>query len=127
MMLIRFMRWRRSCRRSNEAGVHIRGARDERLVRLQGGRPITGRSQGSLTGSRLQISGKRDEEKETKNDTFYTYERSYGDFTRSFTLPDGVDTEHVKTELRDGVLTLVIPKRAEAMARNIPITSGTKS
>ncbi len=82
----------------------------------------------SLTGNRLQISGKRDEEKETKGDTFYTYERAYGSFSRSFTLPEGADAAHVKTELKDGVLTLVLPKKPEAQARKIPIVaSGSKS
>ncbi len=82
----------------------------------------------SLTGNRLQISGKRDEEKETKGDTFYTYERAYGSFSRSFTLPEGADADHVKTELKDGVLTLVLPKKPEAQARKIPIAaSGSKS
>lgn len=79
------------------------------------------------TGNRLQISGKRESEQETKNDTVYTYERQYGSFTRSFTLPDGVDLEHAKTDLQAGVLTLVVPKLAAAQSKKIPITSGTKS
>ncbi len=84
----------------------------------------------SLTGNRLQISGKRDEEKETKNDTLYTYERSYGSFSRAFTLPDTADIDHVRTDLKDGVLTLVVPKKPEAQAKKIPIavsTSASKS
>ena len=79
----------------------------------------------SLTGNRLTISGKREHEKETKEDTFYTYEREYGSFTRAFTLPEGIDTEHVKSELKDGVLTLVVPKKPEAQAKKIPIAIGT--
>jgi len=75
-------------------------------------------------GNRLQISGKRDAEKETKNDTVYTYERQYGSFTRSFTLPDGADIEHAKSELKDGVLNLVVPKKAGAQAKKIAISSG---
>jgi HSP20 family protein len=78
----------------------------------------------SITGNRLQISGKRDEEKEAKDDTFYTYERSYGSFSRTFTLPDTADAEHVKTELQDGVLSLVVPKKPEAQAKKIPISIG---
>ena len=79
----------------------------------------------SLTGNRLQISGKRDEEKESKGETFYTYERAYGSFSRSFTLPDGADGDHVKTELKDGVLTLVLPKKPEAQAKKIPIAASS--
>jgi len=75
------------------------------------------------TGNRLQISGKRDSEHETKTDTVYTYERRYGNFTRTFTLPDGADVEGAKSELKDGVLTLVIPKKANAQAKKIAISS----
>jgi len=82
----------------------------------------------SLTGNRLQISGKRDVEHEQKNDTYYTYERQFGTFTRSFTLPEGIDADHVKSELKEGVLTLVVPKKPEAQAKKIPIaTAATKS
>lgn len=77
-----------------------------------------------ITGNRLQVTGKRDVEQETKNDTYYTYERQYGTFTRSFTLPDGADTEHAKCELKEGVLTLVVPKAAAAQTKKIPIGSG---
>jgi len=80
-----------------------------------------------LIGNRLQISGKRDEEKETKEDTYYAFERSYGSFMRSFTLPDSSDLEHIKTDLSDGVLTVVVPKRAEAQAKTIPVSAGKKS
>lgn len=82
----------------------------------------------TCTGNRLQISGKRDVEQETKGEQLYTYERQYGSFTRSFTLPEGADLEHAKSELKDGVLTLMVPKVAAAQAKKIPIsTSGAKS
>jgi HSP20 family protein len=77
----------------------------------------------SLTGDRLQIHGKRDAELESKEDTIYTYERCYGTFTRTFTLPAGVDVEHIVTELKDGVLTLVLPKKPNAVAKKIPIST----
>jgi HSP20 family protein len=81
----------------------------------------------SATGNRLQISGKREMEHETRNDTFYAFERQYGSFTRTFTLPEGADVDHARSDLKEGVLTLVIPKRAEAQARKIQISSGVKS
>jgi HSP20 family protein len=81
----------------------------------------------STSGNRLQISGKRDAEKETKFDTVYSYERQYGSFVRIFTLPDGADLEHARSELKDGVLTLAIPKLPRAQARKIPITITAKS
>ena len=82
----------------------------------------------SVTGNRLQISGKREATEEAKTDTFYTYERQYGSFCRGFTLPDGADLEHARSELKDGVLTLVIPKTAAAQTKKIDIASaGAKS
>lgn len=82
----------------------------------------------SVTENRLQVSGKRESEAEKKTDTVYTYERQYGSFCRSFTLPAGVDVEHARSELKDGVLTLVVPKRAAAQSKKIPVsTAGAKS
>jgi HSP20 family protein len=77
----------------------------------------------SLTGNRLSVTGKREAEKEDKGDRYYTYERSYGSFTRSFTLPDGVDTASLHASVNDGVLSIVLPKRPEAQAKKIPIAS----
>ena len=82
----------------------------------------------TITGNRLQVSGKRDVEQEQKNDTVYTYERQYGSFVRTFTLPDTADIEHAKSELKEGVLTLVIPKLPGALSKKIAISSaGAKS
>ena len=72
-------------------------------------------------GNRLTVSGKRDAEKEEQNDTFYMYERNYGSFTRSFTLPDGIDAEHINAELKEGVLSLVVPKTPEAQPKKISL------
>jgi len=74
-----------------------------------------------LAGERLTISGKREAEREDKDDTYYAYERSFGTFLRTFTLPAGFDGEHVQAELKDGVLTVVVPKKAAAQARQIAI------
>lgn len=75
----------------------------------------------TLKGDRLTVSGKREQEKEQKSETYYTFERTYGSFTRSFTLPTGVDGDRVHADLREGVLTLLVPKRPEAQARKINI------
>ena len=80
----------------------------------------------NVTGNRLTISGKREAEKEDKGDTFYTYERSYGSFTRTFTLPDQTDATHIKAELKNGELTVVVPKTPAAVAKRIPVASGDK-
>lgn len=73
----------------------------------------------SLAGNRLSVCGKREAEKEEKGETYFTYERSHGSFMRSFMLPQGVDPEQVTAEMKDGVLTLTVPKKAELQAKKI--------
>lgn len=75
----------------------------------------------SITGNRLNVSGKRESEREDKTDTFYTYERSYGAFSRSFTLPEGAETRGIQADLKDGVLTLSVAKKPEAQPQKIAI------
>jgi HSP20 family protein len=75
----------------------------------------------------LTISGQREEEKKDEGDRYFAYERSYGTFSRSFTLPEGADTEHVRAELKDGVLTIVVPKKPEVQPRRIDVQSTGKS
>ena len=75
----------------------------------------------SLSGNRLTVSGKRDTEKEATGETYYTYERSYGSFSRSFTLPEGIDMDPTHAELRTGVLSVVIAKKAEYQPKKIAV------
>jgi HSP20 family protein len=76
-----------------------------------------------LSENRLSISGKRESEKTEQGDTFYTSERSYGSFTRSFTLPEGVDRDKLRAELKNGVLSVTAPKRPEAQPKKINVAS----
>jgi len=79
----------------------------------------------SVIGNRLSISGKREEEEEKKEgDRYYAYERWYGSFSRTFTLPDACDTDGAKAELKDGVLTIEVPKKESAQPRPIAIGKG---
>ena len=75
----------------------------------------------SLTANRLTISGKREEESKREEERYFCYERSYGTFSRSFTLPEGVDPDSVHAELKEGVLTLNIAKKPEVKSRKIEI------
>jgi HSP20 family protein len=63
----------------------------------------------------LTIQGEKKEEKREKDETnqYHVYERSYGTFTRSFTLPNNIDEKHITAEFKDGVLTVHMPKGAE--------------
>lgn len=74
-------------------------------------------------GNQLVVRGKREQEKEEKTDTYYAYERSYGTFARTFTLPYGVDSEHANAELKEGVLTIALPKKPEVQTKKIAVTS----
>jgi HSP20 family protein len=81
----------------------------------------------TMTGNRLTVSGKRDEEKEEKTERYYTYERNYGSFSRSFTLPEGADTEHLVASLDAGVLTITVPKRPEVQPKKIAVKTEGQS
>ncbi|HEX9102100.1 MAG TPA: Hsp20/alpha crystallin family protein [Polyangia bacterium] len=79
----------------------------------------------TLAQNRLTISGKRESEQREEQDRYYAFERSYGTFTRSFTLPTDIDDAHVEADLREGVLTLRIPKSPEQQPKKVQVkTSG---
>ena len=69
----------------------------------------------------LTVSGTRHAEERKEGDSFALYERQYGSFSRSFSLPDTADGERVEAKLDSGVLTLTIWKRAEAKPRKIAL------
>lgn len=75
----------------------------------------------SLTGNRLSISGHRQSEEHKEGDNIFTLERTYGSFSRAFTLPDTADSEKIKAEMKDGVLSINLPKRTEAQPRKVSI------
>jgi HSP20 family protein len=78
----------------------------------------------SLSGNMLTISGQKEEERREEGEQYYAVERSYGSFARSFSLPDSVDAEHVMAEMKNGVLTVHVPKRPEAQPKKITIGKG---
>ena len=75
----------------------------------------------SVSGNRLTMSGRREEEKKNERDKYYSIERNWGSFTRSFTLPEGVDTQKCVADLKNGVLTVNVPRSAGAAMKKIPI------
>jgi HSP20 family protein len=62
----------------------------------------------------LTLSGQKREEKEEKKKDYYVRERRFGSFERTFQVPDGVDLDEVEASFKKGVLTVTLPKTAEA-------------
>lgn len=70
----------------------------------------------------ITLRGERQFEKKEDSDNYHRVERSYGSFTRSFTLPQTVSAEGATAEYRNGVLRVTLPKREETKARRIKIS-----
>ena len=75
----------------------------------------------SLSGDVLTIKGEKKEEKEEKRENVHRIERSYGSFSRSFTLPCEVKSDAVEAKFKDGVLSLKLPKSETAKKKSIAI------
>ncbi len=73
----------------------------------------------------LTIRGERKFEKKVNEENYLRVERSYGSFARSFTLANTVNSEAIKADYQNGVLTLSIPKREEAKPKQIKVNVAT--
>lgn len=69
----------------------------------------------------LTIHGERKFEQRVKEENYLRMERSYGSFSRSFSLPNSVNTEAIKAEYKDGVLNITLPKRAESKPKQVKV------
>ena len=78
----------------------------------------------NVSGNRLFVTGHREHEERGKDENIHTFERQFGAFTRTFMLPDTAATDQITSELREGVLTIVVPMKAGAGSRKVPIGSG---
>ena len=75
----------------------------------------------SVHNSVLTVSGARQAEERKEGESYALYERQFGSFSRSFSLPDMADGERIEAKLENGVLTLSIAKKAEAKPRKIAV------
>jgi HSP20 family protein len=75
-----------------------------------------------LEGNMLTLKGEKKFEHEEGKDNYHRVESFYGTFSRSFTLPDTADTDKIKADYKNGVLTVVIPQRPEVRPREIPVS-----
>jgi HSP20 family protein len=72
-------------------------------------------------GNTVTVSGQRQEEKESKDKTFYRMERRQGSFSRSINLPCNINEDEVAAEYVNGVLTLTLPKAESSKAKKISV------
>src|SRR5689334_8072787 len=75
----------------------------------------------SLSGNTLTIRGEKRQEREEKDKGYHLSERSYGEFQRSFLLPEGTDSDKVDAKFANGVLTVTIPKTPQAAPKKIEV------
>jgi HSP20 family protein len=73
----------------------------------------------------LTVHGERKFEKDEKEENYRRVERQYGSFTRTFTLPNTVDTENVSANYDKGVLKIKLAKKAEAKPKQIKVNIGS--
>ena len=71
----------------------------------------------------LTIKGERHLEKDVKKENYHRMERAYGKFSRSFSLPSTVDLANIRADNKNGLLTLVLPKKSAAKPRTVEITA----
>jgi HSP20 family protein len=71
----------------------------------------------------LTVSGERRSESEEKGEGFHRVERAFGRFSRSLSLPDGVDAERIAAKFKDGVLEVTIPKPEETKPTRVAIAA----
>lgn len=75
----------------------------------------------TLQDGMLTIQGERKQEKEEKNKKFHRVECSYGNFVRSFRVPDDADESAAKAEFKDGMLNVTLPKSAKAKPKSVDV------
>ncbi len=78
----------------------------------------------SVENNILTIQGERKFEKEEKEENFHRIERRYGSFTRTFKLPNTVDSDRVDAGYDKGILKITLAKRAEAKPKQIKVGNG---
>jgi len=69
----------------------------------------------------LTIKGQRRQDSDVKKENYHRVERCYGAFSRSFSLPNTIDSTKVRAEYHDGVLTVTLPMREESKPRQIQV------
>ena len=75
----------------------------------------------SVENNVLTLRGERRADKDTKKENYHRMERSFGVFSRSFTLPATLDSDRVKADFKNGLLTITLPKKETVKPRTIEV------
>ena|SRR5687768_3221516 len=75
----------------------------------------------NLDNNVLTLKGERKFEKETRQENYHRIERSYGVFSRAFSIPAIVDEEKIRADYKDGILTIALPKKEQVKPKQIKI------
>jgi HSP20 family protein len=78
----------------------------------------------SMVGDTLTIKGEKKAEREEKEENYHLVERSYGSFSRAMKLPATVEADKVEATYKNGVLTVILPKKEEVKPKAIEIKTG---
>jgi HSP20 family protein len=78
----------------------------------------------NLENNVLTLRGERKFEKETRQENYHRIERSYGGFSRAFSIPAIVEEEKIRAEYKDGILTIALPKKEQIKPKQIKIGGG---
>jgi HSP20 family protein len=76
----------------------------------------------SMQDNMLTLTGEKKQEKEEKETNYHRIERSYGAFSRSFSLPTSVKSDKIRATYKDGILSITLPKTEEVKPKEIPIS-----
>jgi len=75
----------------------------------------------NITENSITLSGEKKKEEKVEKKDYYRLERSYGSFSRSFSLPGDVQTEKAKATFKDGILEIRVPKTEEAKKKQVKV------
>ena len=75
-----------------------------------------------VEGEALILKGERKMESEDKKENYHRIESFHGSFTRTFRLPETVDTHKISADYKDGILTVTLPQKPEVKPREIPVS-----
>lgn len=75
-----------------------------------------------LKGDALILKGEKRQEKKSEEEGYYCVERNYGSFQRVLTVPKDADADNIKAQYRNGVITITLPRKAEAIGETKKIS-----